>query len=159
MASLPNPGAPFPPPLSEEHLSLLISLSGSIPAPPQCTMNDIQFILSKISATIAQCRSSLALACSRVASDATCDGTSQVFNRQKYYYLHLHRCRRHHHHLDHRHHRLLFHTLSRLFIRPKLTGTHLLIVCFFLAPLTFFYVPAYCPCGRVQVLVPRRGVR
>ena len=118
MASLSNAGAPIPQPLSEQQLSLLISLSGSVPAPPQCTMNDIQSILSKISATIAQCRSSLALACSRVASDATCDGTSQVFNRQKYYYLHLHRCRRHHHHLDHRHHRLLFHTLNRLFMRP-----------------------------------------
>jgi hypothetical protein len=78
MASLPICGAPAPPPLSDEQLLLLISLSASIAPPPQCTMNDIQSILHKVSASLAQCRSSLALACSRAAVDATHDDTSQV---------------------------------------------------------------------------------
>jgi hypothetical protein len=88
MASLPNSGSLTSTPLSEEQLSLLISLSSSIAPPPQSTMNDIQSILLRISASLAQCRSSLALACSRAASDATRDDTSQVCysrNRRSYH--------------------------------------------------------------------------
>jgi hypothetical protein len=76
MASFPNLGAPVLSPLSDEQLSLLISLSSSIATPPQCSMDDIQSILHKISASLAQCRLSLALACSRAASD---DDATQVF--------------------------------------------------------------------------------
>jgi hypothetical protein len=71
-------GSQVLPPLTDEQLSLLISLSGNIATPPQCSMNDIQSILHRISASLAQCRSSLALACSRTALDVIHDDESQV---------------------------------------------------------------------------------
>jgi hypothetical protein len=78
MASLPHPGASALVPLTDEQLALLISLSSSIAPPPQCTMNDVHSILHKVSASLAQCRLSLALACSRAALDVTRDDGSQV---------------------------------------------------------------------------------
>jgi len=78
MASLPHPGASALVPLTDEQLALLISLSSSIAPPPQCTINDVHSILHKVSASLAQCRLSLALACSRAALDVTRDDGSQV---------------------------------------------------------------------------------
>jgi hypothetical protein len=147
MASLPNLGAPALSPLTDEQLSMLISMSSSITPPPQCTMSDIQSILHKISASLAQCRLSLALACARAASDndtpqvllSHMSQSPRIYYQQPIIIADV----------------IIIVPAKLAFFRPKSTlfGPHSLHFC----SSDDFFV-AYNPCGHIQVPVSCRGL-
>jgi hypothetical protein len=152
MASLPNLGAPAVSALTDEQLSLLISMSSSIATPPQCTMNDIQAILHKISASLAQCRMSLALACARAASDVD---ASQVFCYQSCHNRIL------------KSHRINYQDPIIIVVPNVVTLTLSQQACTFFSShqiarsmfaLRMTFLAACHPCRHIQVLVSSRGV-